>query len=61
MEKYSFKISWLDDEKKFQVKLMYGNKELETTKYEWHTDMFEYISYTMAGLQIAGEDWTFSY
>ena len=60
-KKYSFSISWLDEEEKFQVKLFYGLDLLEVHTFEWQRDVWEYIADTMSGLQIHGEDWNLTY
>lgn len=61
MNKYSFKISWLDQEEQFLVKLLCNGEVVEENKFPFHHYAFEYISETMAGLMLAGEEWTLTY
>ena len=59
--KYSFKISWIDQEQKFIVKLLGDGEVLEEHKFDGSHDVFDYIEDTASGLMIMGEDWTMSY
>lgn len=61
MNKYSFKTCWLDKEEKFQAQLLFNEKVIEEKQFEYQDEMFEYIAEAMCNLQLAGEDWTFSY
>lgn len=46
---------------KFIVTLLCNGEKEIVKEFESHMEAFEWISDTMCGLQIAGEDWTFSY
>ena len=59
--KYSFKTHWLHDEEKFQAQLLYNGKVIEEITFDYQSEMFEYIAEAMCNLQLAGEDWTFTY
>ena len=57
---YTFRTKWIDEESLFCVSLVCNGEELEHHKFEGHQQMMEWISDTMAGLQLCGEDWTFA-
>lgn len=59
--KYSFKTYWIDEEEQFKVELLADDNVIETKTFDYRRDMFAYIDDTMCMLQIAGEDWTFTY
>ena len=61
MKKYKFTISYSETEWRFHVALWCDGDKLEEKTFEWHHEVFDYISETMCNLQIAGEDWTLSY
>ena len=58
-QKYSFKTMWIDDKEMFSVSLLCNGEVVETHTFKGHQDMMMWISDTMAGLQLCGDDWEF--
>lgn len=62
MDKYSFKTSWVGDlDGKFKAELLLNGEIIESEEFDYQDEMFKYIADTMCSLQIAGEDWSFTY
>lgn len=61
MNKYSFHTCWLDVKEKFKAELLRNGQLLESKEFDYQSDMFEYIGEMMCYLQLAGQDWTFTY
>jgi hypothetical protein len=59
--KYSFQTRWIENEEKHCATLSCNGEKLETRKFDSHPQMMEWISDTMASMQLCGENWQFSY
>lgn len=57
--KYSFQTRWIDSEEKHCASLYCNGEVLTTQKFDGHPQMMEWISDTMASMQLCGENWQF--